>query len=196
MFYIHKQTYLEGRASGLFPAPEAFETEPDLTEWYPFTEPEMLDKELFYITSELVSEEPFELTYTPKIKTLDFVKAKLTERVTIIHAQELDKGVTLPNGIKLLTTLEDRAMVSAMQTTLSINPEMATIDFKADSGWVTLTREDGLAVYAALNAFITACDNRMLAIIDGIAGAANSAEAFDFYTEEIDKGWPSSTEEN
>lgn len=189
MFFIHKQTFLEGRASGLVPAPEAFDVEPDLNEWYPFEEPQMLDSELFYIAFNLVSEDPFELTYTPQLKAIDFVKGKLVERISAKHASVLDSGLTLPNGVKLLTGLEDRAMISALHTTLSIDPDIETIDYKADSGWVKLTREEGLQVHAALNAFIKHCDSRMMVLVDGVMNAADSAEAFEFYNTEVNLGW-------
>lgn len=117
--------------------------------------------------------------------TEDLAEAKrlLRERATALRWERETGGITL-GGVRVLTGIEDQNRIA---TALVGAPE--TLDFKAESGWVTLKLADLKAIADAITAHVQACFSAERAhhqAIDAIA----SIEAAGQY--DVESGWPES----
>ncbi len=117
----------------------------------------------------------------------------LKEIVTRYRWEVETGGITLPGGIKVATALDDQNRI----TTVVANARLAgleTVEFKAESGWATLSLEEIEEVAAAIAKHVQACfatERRHHQAIDAIALIADPAErqaALDAYNEA--EGWP------
>jgi len=117
----------------------------------------------------------------------------LKEIVTRYRWEVETGGITLPGGIKVATALDDQNRI----TTVVANARLAgleTVEFKAESGWATLSLEEVEGAAAAIAKHVQACfaaERRHHQAIDVIALIADPAErqaALDAYNEA--EGWP------
>ncbi len=117
----------------------------------------------------------------------------LKEIVTRYRWEVETGGITLPSGIRVATALDDQNRI----TTVVANARIAgleTVEFKAESGWATLSLEEVEGVAAAIAKHVQACfaaERRHHQAIDAIALIADPAErqaALDAYNEAED--WP------
>lgn len=113
-------------------------------------------------------------------------KASLREQVTDLRWQHETGGITLPGGIQITTGTEDQNRI----TTVIANAQLAgvtTVDFKAASGWVTLTLSEVQGIAAAIAVHVQACFSAERAhheAIDALVDLA-AVQAYD-----ITAGWP------
>ncbi|RKJ96623.1 DUF4376 domain-containing protein [Alicycliphilus denitrificans] len=99
-------------------------------------------------------------------------------------------GVTLPGGIQVATGIDDQNRI----TSVVANAQLAgvvSVDFKAASGWVTLSLEQLRGITAAIALHVQACFAAERAHHDAINAAADA----DLLTYDVAAGWPVDTEE-
>lgn len=91
-------------------------------------------------------------TNTLRIITTDSLK----EEITALRWQRETGGLTLPNGVRVATGIEDQNRI----TSVIANAQLAgveKVDFKAASGWVTVTVRELQAIAAAIAVHVQAC---------------------------------------
>lgn len=108
-------------------------------------------------------------------------KRRLRERATALRWEHETGGITV-GGVLVLTGIEDQNRIA---TALIGAP--ATLDFKADSGWVTLTLAELQAVAAAITTHVQACFTAERAHHEAI-NALPSLAAVAAY--DVEAGWP------
>lgn len=98
-------------------------------------------------------------------------------------------GLTLPNGVKILTSIDDQNRIATSiqgMETAGLNE----IDFKSYSGWVKLTLAELKQISIAVTMHVEQCFARECAL-HKMCDEANTAEELKrIVEEEIDKGWP------
>lgn len=118
------------------------------------------------------------------------VRANLQRAVTDMRWQRETGGITLPGGVTVGTAIDDQNRI----TSVIANAQAAgveSVDFKASSGWLTLTVAEVQAIAAAIAVHVQACFSAERAHHEAIAAA--SADGLQVY--DIEAGWPSSSEE-
>lgn len=126
-----------------------------------------------------------EATYEPPVVTPEQKRAELTNTVTALRWAKETGGLTLTNGITVGTSTEDQNRI----TTVIANAQLAgvtSVDFKAQSGWVTLQISEVQALAAAIALHVQACFSAERAHHEAIT-ALNDA-SLDSY--DITTGWP------
>ena len=94
-------------------------------------------------------------------------------------------GLTLPGGATVGTTIDDQNRI----TSVIANAQLAgvvSVDFKAQSGWVTLSLEHMRGIAAAIALHVQACFSAERAHHEAI-NAASDAELYGY---DINAGWP------
>lgn len=119
-------------------------------------------------------------------RTMEDRRRSLRERVTE-HRWEIETGgITLQNGVRVLTGKPDQDRITAV----IVNADIAgidAVDFKADSGWARLTLDELRGVARAIGLHVQACfsaERTHHAAIDQLRTEAET-EAYD-----ISAGWP------
>ena len=95
-------------------------------------------------------------------------------------------GLTLPGGATVGTTIDDQNRI----TSVIANAQLAgvvSVNFKAQSGWVTLSLEHMRGIAAAIALHVQACFSAERAHHEAI-NAASDAELYGY---DINAGWPS-----
>ncbi|GAA6121441.1 DUF4376 domain-containing protein [Acidovorax sp. FG27] len=113
-------------------------------------------------------------------------KAALTGAATAKRWEVETGGVTFPDGTRVSSTTEDQNRI----TTVIANAALAgvtTIDFKAASGWVSLTLAELQGVAAAIALHVQACFSAERAHHKAIEALTTLAQAQAY---DIHGGWP------
>lgn len=119
--------------------------------------------------------------------------AELKEIVTRYRWEVETGGITLPGGVRIATAIDDQNRI----TSVVANAErsgVVSVDFKAASGWVSVTVPELQEIAAAIARHVQACftaERQHHEAIDAIAQIADPAErqaALDEYDES--QGWP------
>ncbi len=108
-------------------------------------------------------------------------KQQLRERATALRWEHETGGITV-GGVRVLTGVEDQNRIA---TALIGAP--ATLDFKAASGWVTLTLAELQGIADAITAHVQGCFSAERAHHEAI-DALESMEAAQAY--DVEAGWP------
>lgn len=117
----------------------------------------------------------------PSAQTLEEAKQQLRERVTALRWEHETGGITVA-GVRVLTGIEDQNRIA---TALIGAP--ATLDFKAESGWVTLTLADLQGIAAAITTHVQACFTAERAHHEAIDALLSLDAAGDY---DVEAGWP------
>lgn len=118
------------------------------------------------------------------------LKAALTKQATSLRWQHETGGITLPGGIQVATGTEDQNRI----TTVIANAQLAgvtSVDFKAASGWVTLSLEQVQGIAAAIALHVQACFSAERAHHEAIS-ALEGLQALQTY--DVHAGWPAEQE--
>jgi len=124
--------------------------------------------------------------YTLASLPVDQVRADLMDAATSKRWDVMTGGVTLPGGISVDTTIDDQNRI----TSVIANAQMAgveSMDFKAQSGWVTLSLDQVRGIAAAVALHVHACYAAERAHHVAIAAASET----ELYGYDINTGWPS-----
>ena len=139
-------------------------------------------------TSKGVLEQRWTVTQLPQEQITENYAALRQSRMDAVTALRWAKetgGLTLPNGTKIATATADQNRI----TTVITNAQLAgvsAVDFKAASGWVTLTIAEVQGIAAAIALHVQACFSAERAHHEAIAVMA----AADLKTYDISTGWP------
>ncbi len=113
------------------------------------------------------------------------VRADLMDAATSKRWDVMTGGVTLPGGISVGTTIDDQNRV----TSVIANAQLAgveSMDFKAQSGWVTLSLDQVRGIAAAVALHVHACYAAERAHHVAIAAASET----ELMAYDINTGWP------
>ena len=116
----------------------------------------------------------------------DQVRASLLQAVSAKRWAVETGGMALPGGAVVGTTIDDQNRI----TSVIANAQLAgvvSVDFKAQSGWVTLPLEHMRGIAAAIALHVQACFSAERAHHEAI-NAASDAELYGY---DINAGWPS-----
>ena len=119
-------------------------------------------------------------------RPVEDVRARLMAAVTELRWVKETGGITLPGGVQVGTATDDQNRI----TSVIANAQAAgveTVDFKASSGWVTLTVAQVQAIAAAIALHVQACFTAERAHHEAIATAADD----ELRGYDIESGWPS-----
>lgn len=118
--------------------------------------------------------------------SLDYLKNQIAQEVTSIRWQHETGGLTLPNGVRILTTKNDQDRVNAVLTNME-RYAVTEVDFKTASGWVRASYENVKAIGAAMMQHVQACFTAEKAHHDAIDALASieTVTSYDYAT-----GWP------
>lgn len=113
--------------------------------------------------------------------TLDDAKQRLRERATQLRWEHETGGIDI-GGVRVLTGTEDQNRIAS-----ALIGAPATLDFKAESGWVTLTLAELQGIAAAITAHVQACFTAERVHHEAI-DALDTLEAAGSY--DVEAGWP------
>lgn len=113
-------------------------------------------------------------------------KARLRDAATAKRWAVETGGITLAGGLSVLTGIEDQDRINAAITNME-RYELEEIDFKAASGWVTLTLAELRDIGREIALHVQACFSAERAHHEAIEllAAIDDAENYD-----VDAGWP------
>lgn len=123
--------------------------------------------------------------YTLTPLPADQVRAALLQAVSAKRWAVETGGLALPGGATVGTTIDDQNRI----TSVIANAQMAgvaSVDFKAQSGWVTLSLTHMRSIAAAIALHVQACFSAERAHHEAIAAASDA----DLYGYDIHTGWP------
>lgn len=118
---------------------------------------------------------------TPAPQTLAEYQATLKQQATELRWQHETGGITV-GGVQIATGIEDQNRIASV---LVASP--AQVDFKSESGWVSLTLAELQAIAAAISAHVQACftaERTHHTAIDALA-TVEDAQSYD-----VTGGWP------
>lgn len=123
--------------------------------------------------------------YTLAPLPVDQVRADLMAAVSAKRWAVETGGLTLPGGATVGTTIDDQNRITSVIANAQL-AGVASVDFKAQSGWVTLSLEHMRGIAAAIALHVQACFSAERAHHEAIAAAS----AADLYSYDINAGWP------
>lgn len=118
--------------------------------------------------------------------SLVYLQAQVKKAVTSTRWQRETGGITLANGMTILTAKDDQSRVNEALTNME-RYGLASVDFKATSGWIAASYDDVKAIGAAMTVHVQACftaEKDHHAAID----ALDSVDAVANYDYTV--GWP------
>lgn len=117
---------------------------------------------------------------------LETAKANIKAVITQKRWQVETGGVTLSDGTRILTSIDDQNRIAtALQGTSSAG--IAEVDFKGADGWIKLSREMLENVAGIVAAHVQACFSRERKLHEFVDAAENVAE---LETVDISSDWP------
>ena len=124
--------------------------------------------------------------HTAQPLPLAFVRAAKKEDATDLRWQRETGGISLPDGTRILTAVEDQNRIATAIQGMR-DKGLTEVDFKAATGWVTLTLEQIVVIAGLVTAHVQACFSRERALHEAIDACAdlNALNAID-----LDAGWP------
>ena len=115
------------------------------------------------------------------VVTLDDAKQRLRERATQLRWEHETGGINV-GGVRVLTGTEDQNRIAS-----ALIGAPATLDFKAESGWVTLTLAELQGIAAAITAHVQACFSAERIHHEAIDALETLEEVQEY---DIETGWP------
>lgn len=100
-------------------------------------------------------------------------------------------GLTLPGGATVGTTIDDQNRITSVIANAQL-AGVASVDFKAQSGWVTLSLDHMRGIAAAIALHVQACFSAERMHHEAIS-AASDAELYGY---DIAAGWPDASPAN
>ena len=123
--------------------------------------------------------------YTLAPLPFDQVRADLMAAVSAKRWAVETGGLTLPGGATVGTTIDDQNRITSVIANAQLSG-VVSVNFKAQSGWVTLSLEHMRGIAAAIALHVQACFSAERAHHEAIAAASNA----ELYGYDINTGWP------
>lgn len=92
----------------------------------------------FYTYTDITVQEGDIITKGRIAKPIEEIKTTLKDKVTSHRWQVETGGITLPNGARILTAIEDQNRINALMSNIRLSG-LTEIDFKAANGWYKMT---------------------------------------------------------
>lgn len=126
------------------------------------------------------------LTEETKNNTLEVLKAEMKDAARQIRWEVETGGITF-NGISLRTDERSQVRVGNLISTVLADPDSQEFDFESQPGvWVTISREEAMAIGKAVSQHVQECFSRCKAIHTEIDNSSfETLEDVD-----ITSGWP------
>lgn len=105
-----------------------------------------------------------------------WVRMRLRDYAAQVRFQKEVGGLVLPNGVKVDTDRDSQAKVQQAHSLLE-KGWVASIDWKADSGWVTLDLAVMTGIAQAVAAHVQGCFSAEKAVIEAIEAGAVTTSA-------------------
>ncbi|MCD0280454.1 DUF4376 domain-containing protein [Xanthomonas melonis] len=118
-------------------------------------------------------------------ETMDDLRRRMRAGATHARWQYETGGISV-GGVKVGTTTEDQNRISTVLAAADLGT-VDRVDFKADSGWVTLSLAQIRGIAAAISAHVQACFSAERAHHEAI-DALDSLESLQAY--DVSAGWP------
>ena len=193
MFYDHNTNRLYGSHDALladYPDAGPLDNEPDrnalglylVREAQPSYDPRAHQLALDGV--ELV-EGIYHARYTLAPLPVDQVRADLMAAVSAKRWAVETGGLTLPGGATVGTTIDDQNRITSVIANAQL-AGVASVDFKAQSGWVTLSLTQMQGIAAAIALHVQACFSAERTHHEAIAAASDA----ELYSYDINAGWP------
>lgn len=127
-------------------------------------------------------------TVVPPVATLDDAQAEL-QRAAASRRWGIESGGIMVAGVRVSTAIEDQNRITSVIANAGA-AGMQAVDFKAASGWVSLTLAELSAVAAAIARHVQRCYSAERMHSEAIAALQTlaDAQAYDLTT-----GWPDTT---
>jgi len=123
----------------------------------------------------------------PPAPSLEDLQSTLTRDATA-HRWALETGgITLPNGVKVLTGIDDQTRITSVIAGMEAEG-YPTVDFKAASGWIELTLAELRTLRGFVAGHVRACYSAERSHHEAIAALDTVAAA---QTYDLAAGWPS-----
>lgn len=122
----------------------------------------------------------------PLETALQNVKQSLKEQATSTRWNVETGGITLPDGVKINTTIDDQNRISSALQGM-YDAKIDFVDFKAESGWVKLTRDELAGIAAMIANHVQACFSRERVLHETIDKATTMEE---LNAIDVNSGWP------
>ncbi len=123
--------------------------------------------------------------YTLAPLPVDQVRADLMAAVSAKRWAAETGGLTLPGGATVGTTIDDQNRITSVIANAQL-AGVASVDFKAQSGWVTLSLTQMQGIAAAIALHVQACFSAERTHHEAIAAASDA----ELYSYDINAGWP------
>ncbi|WPH18235.1 DUF4376 domain-containing protein [Variovorax paradoxus] len=119
-------------------------------------------------------------------RTLEDLKRSLADMASAYRVAAETSGLTLPNGIAVNTAREDQARITSVLVSARL-ANVEVIDFKAATGWVTMTLTELEEIARTIALHVQACFTAERAHHQAIAALTNveAAAAYD-----LNSLWP------
>ena len=114
------------------------------------------------------------------------LRTQLLQAVTARRWEVETGGITLPGGVQIATTTQDQNRIATVISTAALGG-VETVEFKAASGWATLTLDQVRGIAAAIAIHVQACfaaERAHHAAIDGL----QTLQELQMYN--VGLGWP------
>ena len=114
-------------------------------------------------------------------------KARLIESATAKRWEVETGGVTFPDGTRVATTVDDQNRITAVIANAQ-HAGVTSVDFKAASGWITLSMDELQGIAAGIAIHVQGCFSVERGHHEAIAALTTLAKARAY---DVTKGWPS-----
>lgn len=125
----------------------------------------------------------------PRIITTESLKSE----ITALRWQKETGGLTLPSGVRVATGIDDQNRITSVIANAQI-AGVEQVDFKAASGWVTVTVQELQAIAAAIAVHVQACFTAERVHHEAIDALAAQHEGDDLQAAlasyDVQSGWP------
>lgn len=118
------------------------------------------------------------------------MRAALMERATAERWKHEEGGLALSNGVRVATTRDDQNRLTSVVANAAL-AGVESVDFKAASGWTTLTFAEVRGIAAAIALHVQACFSAERAHHQAIAALDTPEELANY---DVTAGWPQSPE--
>lgn len=128
------------------------------------------------------------LAFLQRMRVFDLMERhkKLKKEAVAAKRWEYEtRGIRTPEGIRVLTDPDSRSRLAG--TLQGLHGSIAEIDFKAASGWVTLTPDKLAAIFDRVTSHVQSCYSRERALCAAVDACPTLNELNGI---SLDEGWP------
>lgn len=128
-------------------------------------------------------------TYAVHDIPIESLRADKLQQATDMRWSVMTGGMTLPSGVQVCTDIDDQNRITSVVANAALAglTDADTVDFKAASGWVSITIAEVKAIAGAIGRFVQACYTAERAHHDAIEALETRGEVAAY---DVGVGWP------